>query len=312
MSYQKIINKGFGIGSFVPGILFFPHGTKHLLRNGGIFFVEFEFKSPRTLPSVKLALTFIVLVVGVSTALVRYYEGLRWLDAFLMVIESMTHAHFGRYPTLIQTKLILTFLTIFGVGVLVYAITVIVEVVISGDLMDVLGVRRMDKKINEMHDHIVLCGHGTVGSVVAEELAKSGMPIVVIERNPDSLEALKESGTLFIEGNCKDLATLQKAGITRASFLVTALGDDNETLVTILAAKELNPKIRIVVRVVHEDYAKRMFQVGAERIILPEYVGGMQIAESIVKKRLCRNMSVTSYEDLKCDLDLGKNGNKSS
>ena len=266
--------------------------------------MEFDFKSPKPLPSIKLAMSIILTVIFFSVIIVQHYEGIGWLDSFLMVIESMTHAHFGSYPKLMETKLVIAFLTLFGVGVLVYAITIIVEVVVSIDILEALGVRRsMDKMIAELREHVVLCGYGTVGSVVAQELKRNGVSFVVIEKEPELIEQMKDKGMLYLFGNCKDMETLSRAGIAHAGFLVTALGQDTETLVTILAAKEVNPKIRVVVRVVQEDYAKRMFQIGAERIILPEYVGGKQIAESIVHKRLCKNMSITSYEDLKCDIN---------
>ncbi len=266
--------------------------------------MEFDFKSPKTLPSIKLVVSIIITVIFFSVIIVRHYEGIGWFDSFLMVLESMTHAHFGSYPKIMETKLVIAFLTLFGVGVLVYAITSIMETVVSIDILEALGVRRsMNKKINELHDHVVLCGYGTVGSVVAHELKKNGVSFVIIEKEPEAVELLLEKDMLFISGNCKDMETLARAGVSKAGFLVTALGQDTETLVTILAAKEINPKIRVVVRVVQEDYAKRMFQIGAERIILPEYVGGKQIAESIVKKQLCKKLSITSYEDLKCDLN---------
>ena len=266
--------------------------------------MEFDFKSPKTLPSIKLATSIILTVIFFSVIIVRHYEGIGWLDSFLMVLESMTHAHFGSYPKIMETKLVIAFLTLFGVGVLVYAITIIVEVVVSIDILEALGVRRsMDKKINELHDHVVLCGYGTVGRVVAHELKRNGVSFVIIEKEPETVELLQDKDMLYISGNCKDMEMLARAGIAKAGFLVTALGQDTETLVTILAAKEVNPKIRIVVRVVQEDYAKRMFQIGAERIILPEYVGGKQIAESIIHKQLCKNMSITSYEDLACDIN---------
>jgi voltage-gated potassium channel len=76
------------------------------------------------------------------------------------------------------------------------------------------------------------------------------------------------------------------------------MGDDADSIVIILAAKELNPHIRVIVRASSEKMLKRMFQVGAERIVSPEYVGGLEIAESILQKQLAAKKGILFKEDI--------------
>ncbi|MBN1785993.1 MAG: potassium channel family protein [Candidatus Methanofastidiosa archaeon] len=255
------------------------------------------YKGRIALPSLKKIILLIITVIGSSILLIRHYEGISWMDSFFMVIDSMTHAHFGNYPKVVETKLLMVFLTIFGVGLLVYFISFLVDFFLSGKLMEAMGLRKIEKEIEQMKDHIILCGYGRVGSVVGSELRGNNIPFVVIDNNSDLVEKLRMDGILAIWGDATDTSALKEAGIDRSNFLVTVLGDDSETIVAILAAKEARPSIRIIARSGSEGMARRMLQIGAERIILPEYVGGLEIAQSIVHKQLGKTKGLFSEED---------------
>jgi voltage-gated potassium channel len=240
----------------------------------------------------------IISVCIVSMVLLRHYERIGWLDAVFLVIDSMTHAHFGGYPTATASKAIMSFLSIFGVGVIVYLISIVVETVLSEELFTRWGVRSMEKCICDLKDHAIICGYGRVGSVVGEELKSNGIPYVVIERDERIVERITKEGQLAVNGDATDTEFLRKAGIERARFLVVVMGDDADSIVIILAAKELNPHIRVIVRASSEKMLKRMFQVGAERIVSPEYVGGLEIAESILQKQLAAKKGILFKEDI--------------
>ena len=252
----------------------------------------------KILPSLKLVLFIIILVLIISTALIRYFDNISWLDSFFMVIDSMTHAHFGGYPKNTSSKLVMTFMTIFGYALLVYFISFLVEFFLSGELLEAMGMRRIDKEIDQLKDHIILCGYGRVGSVVGNELIKNKIPFVVIDIDSDVIDKIRSENILLaLKGDATDVSMMRKAGISKANFLVTVLGDDSETIVAILTAKEANPSIRIIARAGSENMARRMFQIGAERIILPEYVGGLEIAQSIVHKQLGKTRGLFSVDD---------------
>jgi len=261
--------------------------------------MEFDFKSHKPLISFKIAFIIILSVFFLSILLVKRLEGIGWLDSYFLVMDSMTHAHFGGYPINNTTKLLMSFLTVFGVGVLVYVISFITEMVVSEDILEKMGVRGIDKKISNLSNHIILCGYGRVGSVVGEELLRNKIPFVVIENNEEVVKKLRDSSVLAIYGDATNSDILKKSALDKANFLVTVLGDDSETIVVILAAKEINPKIRIIVRASSENMSHRMFQVGAERIISPEYVGGLEIAESILHKHISKSKGILTKGDMK-------------
>jgi len=255
--------------------------------------------SPRgPFPRLRIGFAVIVIVCFISTVLLRWFEGIGWIDSVFLVIDSMTHAHFGGYPTATASKAVMAFLTIFGVGVIVYLISVVVETMLSEELFTRWGERSMGKCICDLKDHAIVCGYGRVGSVVGEELRGHDIPFVVIERDERIVERITKEGLLAITGDATDSEVLQKAGIERARFLVIVMGDDADSIVIILAAKEFNPRIRVIVRASSEKMLKRMFQVGAERIVSPEYVGGLEIAESILHKQLATKKGIISREDV--------------
>ncbi|HOP09820.1 MAG TPA: hypothetical protein PLC12_06350, partial [Candidatus Methanofastidiosa archaeon] len=150
---------------------------------------------PRSrLPSLKMVFVVIIAVLIVSTAIIRYYDNKSWIDSFFLVIDSMTHAHFGTYPEATTTKFLMVFLTVFGYGLLIYFISFLVEFFVSGQLMEVMGMRRIDKEIGRMMDHIILCGYGRVVSVVGMELRDNKIPFVVIDKVNDIIEKLRSEG----------------------------------------------------------------------------------------------------------------------
>jgi len=260
--------------------------------------MEFDLSPRSTLPSLKIVISIIITVLFISTVIIRYFDNYSWLNSFFLVIDSMTHAHFGSYPKTTYTKFLMAFLTVFGYGLLVYFISFLVEFFVSGKLMEVMGMRRIDKEIGNMKDHIILCGYGRVGSVVGMELKQNNIPFVVIDKDGDVVEKLRNEGIHALWGDATDISLLKEAGIDKANFLVTVLGDDSETIVALLAAKEVRPSIRIIARSSREEMAKRMFQIGAERIILPEYVGGLEIAQSIVNKQMGNTKGLFTEDDL--------------
>lgn len=247
----------------------------------------------------KKALVFIVGVCLLSTVLVHEFEAIGWLDSLFLVIDSMTHAHFGGYPVNTSTKIVMTFLTVFGVGVLAYLVSIIVEISLCRDIFEFFGLRGMEKRIKCLNEHIIVCGYGRVGSIVVSELAHNGFDHVVVEQDEHLVERLQTNDVNVIGGDATDIETLRRACIERAKFLIVALGDDADTIVVTLAAKELNPRIRVIVRASSDRMMERMFQIGVERIVSPEYVGGLEIAESILHKQLASKRGLITKDDIK-------------
>ena len=177
----------------------------------------------------------------------------------------------------------LLILSTLGVVVNFYIIYILIELVLEGRMKSmIIGVRKM-KNITQLKNHYIVCGGGRVGLNVAKELNQSGKKVVVIEKNPELIEKIERTGVLVMKGDALDDHTLKTAGLERAKFLVACLDNDGDNILLTLTAKEMNPQIRIGARAKEELIVKKLYHAGAEYVVLPEIVGGIQLAKSITK-----------------------------
>ncbi len=131
---------------------------------------------------------------------------------------------------------------------------------------------------------IIVCGAGRVGSRIAKVLKDNGVDFVIIEKNPKVVELLKKKYKI-IKGSALDPKILKKAGIDKADWIVAALGEDSENLFITFKARELNPKIKVAVRVSDEESLESFERSDVDLIVMPEVVGGIYLANAIIGKK---------------------------
>jgi voltage-gated potassium channel len=169
-------------------------------------------------------------------------------------------------------------LLITGVGTLFYAAVSSVELVVEGTIRGYFGRRRMESAISKLSGHQILCGYGRVGRQVAAEFASDGVPFVVIDQDPETVEECLAEGYLAILGEASDDAVLEEAGVRRARGLVAAVDSDADNVFVVLSARKLNPKLHIVARASSDESAAKLEMAGAERTLSPYAVGGRRLA----------------------------------
>ncbi len=125
----------------------------------------------------------------------------------------------------------------------------------------------MQKIIDELDGHYIVCGYGRIGRVVAQGIKKEGFDVVIIERSPKALEQLEEQKMLFIAGDATTDEVLLSAGLKKARCLITALAEDAANVFVTLTSRQLNPDITIVARTDTEAHVSRLKQAGAERVL---------------------------------------------
>ena len=162
-----------------------------------------------------------------------------------------------------------------GVGTALYTATVMLESVVEGRLSDRIGRRRMQRTIDELQDHVILCGWGRVGRTIAQHLSGAGQEVVVVESDPDRFEAI---GALKVAGDATDDEVMTMAGLERAATLVTAVDSDADNLFIALSARFRRPELFIVSRVRDEANEAKLRQAGADRVVNPQQIGGARIA----------------------------------
>lgn len=144
--------------------------------------------------------------------------------------------------------------------------------------------RYMEKKVQSLKNHFIVCGFGRVGSQVTEELYHEGVPFVVTEKDPNRVKQCLKRGWFCLLGDAaKDENVLRNVGIERAKGLIITFGEDAEVLFTAVTAKAINPGIFIVARASSVEGASKLEQVGVDRIALPYKIGGYHMANMALR-----------------------------
>jgi voltage-gated potassium channel len=153
----------------------------------------------------------------------------------------------------------------------------------TGDVAQMLERRKMRRKLHDMKNHIVVCGYGRVGRSVAAELRRQKVPLIVIDVDPQAVNAADEEGYNAIEGDCAEDQTLRAASIEHARGLIAALKTDAANVYLILMARELQPSLRIVSRAELAETRGRVLRAGADRAIAPSDLAAHQLSHLMLK-----------------------------
>ncbi len=228
----------------------------------------------------------IVIAASFGTLGYRILEGWSFVDALYMTVITMTTVGYGEIRPLSEHGRMFTIgLIITSIGIAGYVVSKLTAFVVEGEIKRILQGRKMDKQIAALHNHIILCGAGRTGLHIAEEFYKTHTPFVVIEQDKEALEDLLrlDSGLLYLQEDATQDETLLRAGIKRAKGLVTTLSEDKDNIFVTLCARSLNPKLRIVARLVEEKNAELLRKAGADEIVSPNAIGGLRMASIMLR-----------------------------
>jgi len=170
-----------------------------------------------------------------------------------------------------------------GMMAMAYTVGMLIQAIVEGQLDKALGDKRMTKVIDKLKGHVIICGFGRIGQNLAHRLARHRVPFLVIDPSAESIAEAKSHEFLFLEGDATDEATLQSAGIERAATLVIALQNDSNNVFLTLTARNMNPELRIIARGEHPRTEKKLFQAGANDVVMPAVIGAERVADMIVR-----------------------------
>jgi voltage-gated potassium channel len=170
-----------------------------------------------------------------------------------------------------------------GVSAALYTFTLLATVVVEGGLPKRLQRRRYARMLETIKDHFIICGYGRIGRVVARQLHRQHVPYVVVERDPVRLQTAIEEGALAVEADASREEVLKRVGIDRARGLIAAVGTDAENVYAVLSARVLRPDLFIVGRAETDDATQKLKRAGADRVISPYQIGGIQIAQTALR-----------------------------
>ncbi len=210
------------------------------------------------------------------------------VDCLYMTVITLTTIGFGEIVDLNGKpggRLFTIMIALSGIGTLSYIITNFTASIVEGDLSESFRRRRMEKIVDSLSDHYIVCGYGRIGKQIANELAATKRPYVIVEQDRTALKGITDGSgvSAVIEGDATDNDVLHKAGIERASGVFCAANDDNLNLVISLTARQMNEKARIVARC--EDLARRdkIHSTGADAVVSPNFIGGLRMASEMIR-----------------------------
>ncbi len=211
--------------------------------------------------------------------------GWNFLDAVYMVVITVFGVGYGETKPLDDPslKIFTMFVIIAGCSSGIYVVGGFVSMLAEGEINRVLGSRRMSKGIEQLNGHVLLCGYGRVGRIIAEDLAKAHVAFVVIDNSDSRIAEAHAAGYLAVLGSASEEATLLSAGIARAKTLTTVLPDDTANVFITLTARELNANIQIIARAENPNTQKKLLRSGANKIVLPALIGATKIANMITR-----------------------------
>lgn len=237
----------------------------------------------------------ILIIIGINLGLIAFgtlgyliIEGWNVLDAIYMTVITIGSVGYGEVRTLSLSGRIFTIIfIIIGVGTVATSFSFLVETILSAELRGELQAKRMQKTINNLKGHIIICGYGRVGQNATQVLARDNRrKIVIVDNDPLLIQQLQEEGHLIMEGDATNDDVLRKAGIDRAWGLIVASGEDSVNLFIVVSARALNPELTIVARSSRAENEEKMVQAGANRVVSPYNIGGMRMANSLMRPHL--------------------------
>jgi voltage-gated potassium channel len=235
----------------------------------------------RSAKQLGIALVLLMMSIAIGTTGYVVIEGWSFGDAIYMTIISITTTGFGEVRELTPAgRAVTVFVIVSGIASLAFVAGRAVQLAVERYLA-----RRgkMDRQIQRMKNHVILCGYGRMGRHIAADLAEAGVPFVVLESNPELAATLDENRFLYIIEDASSDRVLVEAGADRARGLIAVLSSDAENVYTTLTARAINPAMTIVARALADESEPKLKTAGADRVIKPYEMVGRRIAQLVIR-----------------------------
>jgi voltage-gated potassium channel len=248
---------------------------------------------------VALVITTVILAGTVGYVLIERWS---WWDAVYMSVLTVTTVGYREVHPMTRAGEVFTVVILLsGVGSFFYAFTLFMALLAEGQIVDRVGRRRHTRMLEDLSHHFILCGFGRMGEIIAREFSRQAVPFVIIERSADRMQSALERGYLAVEADASSEDVLRRVRIDRARGLIAAVSTDAENVYTVLSARLLRPDLFIIGRAETEDARIKLRRAGADRVISPYQIGGLQLAQTALRPAVVDFVELATSSD---NLDL--------
>src|SRR4051794_23435704 len=236
-----------------------------------------------------LGIAYMLVVMALAT-IAYVVAGAALSDALYMVIITVYTVGYGEIVPITTPVLrwITTGTIVLGCTGMLYLTGALVQFITMNEINKVLGYRRMSNQIDRLRDHVIICGFGRLGVMLARELQAASVPFLIIEQLEARTEEARSLGYLYLQADATEETTLQAAGVTRARTLATVLPHDAANVFITLSAHSLNPDLEIIARGELPSTESKLLHAGASKVVLPAHIGAERIAEMILFRKSAR------------------------
>ncbi len=212
-------------------------------------------------------------------------EGFTFSESIYQTVIILSTVGLNLIHNLSETgRWFVVILIIVSIGIFAYAVSVVTSYVMEGELQRYLKFRKVQRSIDKLSGHVIVCGYGRNGKQACEQLRSHKQEFVAIESDPHIISEMRSTeGVLLIDGNATHDETLLDAGIKNARALITTLPNDAENVFVVMSARELNPNLKIISRASEDSADNKLKRAGANNVIMPDKIGGTHMASLVTR-----------------------------
>jgi voltage-gated potassium channel len=256
------------------------------------------FGNSATARRITVVVTLFILLMVFGTAGYMLVEHYTFIEALYMTVITLSTVGFTEvHPLDTGGKVFTIILILLGVSFVAFALAYFSQILLDGNLLEAYRRHKLKKRLDQLENHYIICGYGEMGRIVAEELHKHKIPVVIIESDESVLALLRERNFLHIGADATDENSLSAAGVLRAKGLVAVVNKDSENVFIVLTARDLNRDLTIFARADTPGADKRLLKAGANRVVSPYVIGATQIAYNILRPTVTHFLELALSEE---------------
>jgi voltage-gated potassium channel len=238
---------------------------------------------------------FLTILIVVGTYTFSVIEGEDLFESLYHVVLIVTTVGTQYDISTVYGKILVMVLLSLGIGLVLYIAIFLASAIIEGQTRLLLGgIRGGLVRMRKERNHIIVCGYGRLGKYVCEVLRQQKHQYLIIEKSAEICTGLISAGENVLQGDALDPNSLKKGRIERAKGLIATLGEDSENIYLIMTATDLNSKLILGAKADDEHAVDRLHKVGAKIVVLPQVVGGKQLASAFLEMEKTEKLETVS------------------